>query len=270
MAPLEPRFPRIRAAFRRPVQAGRAAAWPLACLLVLSLVGCTGPSLGGPSGTASPGATASSPSESRPASARGTTLAAEDLRFLFTCSHVDASPDLSVYSLEEVWASTGYVRIESCDVEYRGPEPYMPRDRELDVIVTADPSASRGQPALDIYLEAARLCTRVPETGPGSFEAAGRELLEAAVKLCPEAPQGRLLAAWATGERFADGDHAVGADVAPGSYGAVEPDASCSWNVTGDDGRAVASGGAPESASVDLQDGAKISSDNCGIWGKMY
>ncbi|WP_433874329.1 hypothetical protein [Sinomonas atrocyanea] len=268
MPPATPAVPRHRAS-----RGHILAAAPLLAAIALVLGGCSsGSAPGGAASTTSSASPSSSSSASatRPSSARGTTLAAEDLRFLITCSHVDNAPDISRYSLEEVWASTNYVRIKECTVAYQGSRPYEPQGDETAVVDTALHGQATGDAALDAVLEAMRLCTRIPdETGPEGFAAASRDMLRAAATLCPDAPQGKIIHAWASGERFGDGAHTVGPEIAAGDYAAVNPAESCRWAVTSGAGAQVASGGAAEASTVTLDRGSSFSSDNCGIWRKM-
>jgi hypothetical protein len=265
--------PATRAVPLRRASRGLILAAPLLAATALVLGGCSTGSA--PDGSASTTASASpSPSSSssatRPSSARGTTLAAEDLRFLITCSHVDNAPDISRYSLEEVWASTNYVRIKECTIAYQGSRPYEPQGDETAVVDTALHRQATGDAALDAVLEAMRLCTRISdETGPEGFAAASRDMLRAAATLCPDAPQGKIIQAWASGERFGDGTHAVGPEIAAGDYAAVNPAEPCRWAVTSGTGAQVTSGGAAEASTVTLDRGSSFSSDNCGIWRKM-
>ncbi|WP_430296961.1 hypothetical protein [Sinomonas sp. B1-1] len=215
-------------------------------------------------------AQSSSSGAARPSSAPGTTLAAEDLRFLITCTHVDSSPDISRYSLEQVWASTDYVRIKQCTVDYQGSRPYEPQGNEAAVVAIAAPGQATGDAALDTILEATRLCTRIPdEAGPDGFAAESRDMLRAAATLCPDAPQGKIIEAWAAGERFGDGTHAVGPEVAAGSHGALKPSEACRWSVFSATGDQTAAGGSTDSGHVALAEGQKFTGDKCGIWWKM-
>ncbi|MFJ5954991.1 hypothetical protein ACIQC5_03425 [Paenarthrobacter sp. NPDC092416] len=177
--------------------------------------------------------------------------------------------------MAEVWAATNYTRMASCEVTYEGDEPFAPTGREAEAISTAAPQGPGADNGLDVVLDVLRLCTRVSdEVGPGGFADADRQTLKAAAGMCPDAPQGRIIAAWAAGTRVGDGRHEVGfAAMQPGGYQLVKPgpDASaCSWSLSAADGTPVASGGAAEAAqNIDLTEGQNFSSDKCGIWGKM-
>jgi hypothetical protein len=178
-------------------------------------------------------------------------------------------------SLAEVWAASNYTRIASCEVTYAGSGPFEPTAREAEAISTAAmPGGSSGN-GLDTLLDVLRLCTRISdEAGPGGFDEASRGTLLASSAYCPKGPQGKIIAAWARGERFGDGSHAVADGVAAGTFQLLKPGAyaeDCAWTVTGSDGSVVARGGLAEAAKqVVLEDGQNFTSDKCGIWGKMY
>ncbi|MGO4247067.1 hypothetical protein AB4Y87_07600 [Paenarthrobacter sp. RAF54_2] len=235
-----------------------------------------------PTGTATTGATGEPSHSPSTVPSNGTTGDGEPLgdgdepgRYAYRCTSLDASPEVQLSSLAEVWAATNYTRMDSCEVTYTGPQPFEPTPREAEAISTAAQQGSSDDGGLAVLLDVLRLCTRVSdESGPGGFEEAGHGPLLAAASLCPDAPQGKIIAAWAEGTRMADGSHLVGDTVQPGKYQLVKQGASaadCRWTVAGTGGAITAEGGLPEAgAGVDLAGGQNFTSDKCGIWGKMY
>ncbi|MFJ4207193.1 hypothetical protein ACIPY2_01835 [Paenarthrobacter sp. NPDC089675] len=197
-------------------------------------------------------------------------------RFAYKCSSLDASPEVQLSSLAEVWAAPNYTRMASCDVSYAGPQPFQPTERELEAITTATGQDAGAEKGLAALLEVQRLCTRVSnEAAADGFGGASKETLVAAAQFCPDSPQGKIIAAWADGSRVGDGEHAVGDRMQPGGYRLVKPAASpgeCSWTITASDGGSVVARGGSEAAgqTVDLTSGQNFTSDKCGIWGKMY
>ncbi|MEV7604685.1 hypothetical protein AB0N65_04515 [Paenarthrobacter sp. NPDC089322] len=202
-----------------------------------------------------------------------TAAADEPGRWAYRCSSLDASPEVQLSSLAEVWAATNYTRMDSCEVTFTGEEPYEPTPREAEAIGIADPQGTDS--GLDVIANVLRLCTRVSdETGPDGFQDAGREELQAAASYCPDAPQGKIIAAWADGTRVGDGSHVAGEAVEPGTYQLVKQGpsaAECTWSVAGSGGSEAARGGLSEAMNgTQIGTGQNFTSDKCGIWGKMY
>ncbi|WP_309073014.1 hypothetical protein [Paenarthrobacter sp.] len=184
----------------------------------------------------------------------------------------EAVPDVTYTSLAEVWASSGYVRLDSCTASYEGPDPFEPTEDEARIISIAEP----GVPAyegLDAYLTALSLCSRVSDEAASElFGGSSRQMLQAASELCPRAPQGRIIGFWSSGERAADGEYAVTNDgLVPGRFHLRKtPPAGCTWSVTASDGSTKANGGAAEGQSgILLEEKDVLASDKCGIWEKI-
>lgn len=244
-------------------------------LLAGCAVGCTAQAPNA-SPSASTTATASGPSSGETAvptaTAPPTGDATDDDRFLYRCSIVTGAPDISSYGLNLIWADGNYTRISSCTVTYVGPEPFVPTDAEAQAVATAGgPRDASGQ--LDTLTGLLRLCTRISdEAGPDGFAAQTPAQLQAARDLCPDAPQAKIMAAWAAGERFGDGTHTVGKDAAAGTYSpVVAPGEACRFSLGSANGAVLASGGPTEAlAGVALTSGTVFTSDKCGIWWKMF
>ena len=265
--------------------------FPIVVPLAVLLVACAGPSPQPTQGTSTPSTTSATATNSATAEpsrspstgpGKGDTGGGETLgdgdepdRYAYRCTSLDASPEVQLSSLAEVWAATNYTRMGSCDVTYTGPEPFQPTPREAEAISMAAPGGAGDDGGLAVMLDVLRLCTRVSdESGPGGFQDAGHGALLAAASLCPDAPQGKIIAAWADGTRVGDGTYMVGESVQPGKYQLVKQGpvpAECRWSVAAPGGAVAAGGGLPAAGeSVDLATGQNFTSDKCGIWGKMY
>ncbi|WP_164888653.1 MULTISPECIES: hypothetical protein [Paenarthrobacter] len=257
---------------------------PLTALSLLLLTGCVVPS---PQPSESPtpsgftqGETttppASSPSSVPPPDGDGSDDGpGEDTpgRYAYRCTSLDSSPEVQLSSLAEVWAATNYTRMDSCEVTYQGPQPFQPTEREAEAIQVASRDVA-AEDEVNVMLRVLGLCTRVSdEAGPDGFAGASRESLKAAADFCPDAPQGKIIAAWAEGTRVGDGSHRVGEGLQSGTYQVVKPGPSsgeCEWSVRTDAGALTASGGSTDAAQgVRVEDGQNFTSDKCGIWGKM-
>ncbi|SDW31910.1 hypothetical protein SAMN04487912_102305 [Arthrobacter sp. cf158] len=261
--------------------------FPVAVSMAMLLAACSAPSpqpSAGPttpaptsaSATTQPSASPSSVPESS-GTAEGQLSAGDDEpgRFAYRCTSLDASPEVQLSSLAEVWAASNYTRMDSCEVTFEGGGSFVPTPREAEAIEATAPQGAAADDGLAAMLDVLRLCTRVSdETGPGGFAEASHGTLLAAAAFCPEAPQGKIIAAWADGSRIGDGSHVVGESLKPGTVQLVKPGASaneCNWSVTGSDGSVIAGGGLADAGkNVDLETGQNFTSDKCGIWGKMY
>lgn len=261
--------------------------FPMAVPIVILLAACTAPSSQPTTGT-STSATSSASATAEPSHSPSSVPSSgtsgshgspgegdEPGRYAYTCTSLDASPEVQLSSLAEVWAANNYTRMASCEVTFEGQEPFEATPREAEAISAAGTQGTVADDGLAVMLDVLRLCTRVSdETGPGGFEEASQGTLLAAAAFCPDAPQGKIIAAWAEGTRVGDGSHKVGESLKPGRMQLVKPGVSaseCTWSVTASDGAVVASGGLPDaSTNVDLEAGQNFTSDKCGIWGKMY
>ncbi len=268
----------------------------MAVPMVLALAACTVPSSEPPAGTGSPatssasatatagpgqppssapGSSETAPGSSDPSDSAPTAGDDQPGRFSYLCTSLDASPEVQLSSLAEVWAATNYTRMDSCDVTFEEDGQFEPTPREAEAISTAAQQGVAADDGLATMLDILRLCTRISdETGPGGFAEASEGTLLAAAEFCPDAPQGKIIAAWAEGTRVGDGTHMAGGNQEPGGWQLIKPAVAtggCTWSITGQDGSIVASGGLTEAGNpVELKPGQKFTSDKCGIWGKMY
>lgn len=193
-------------------------------------------------------------------------------RYAYVCTSLRPVPDVKLSSLAEVWASPGYLRLRSCTALYEGPEPFVPTEGEAAIIAIAEPGTPPAE-GLEAFLSALELCTRVSdEAASDVFGGSSRQLLLAASKLCPKAPQGQILALWAEGARAGDGEHQVGeSGLSSGTFHLRKtPPQECTWTIETEDGRARASGGPAEGqAGITLDEGEVLNSKACGIWERI-
>ena len=224
------------------------------------------PSFGGPAST--------SPAVTIPPEGVGPGIgdADDSGRYAYVCTSLRPLPDVKLSSLAEVWASPGYLRLRSCTALYEGPEPFVPTEDEAGIIAIAAPGTPPAE-GLEVFLSALELCTMVSdEVASDVFGGSSRQLLLGASKLCPKAPQGKILALWAEGARAGDGEHHVGeSGLSSGTFHLRKtPPQECTWTIKSGDGRTRASGGSSEGqAGIALEVGEVLSSKACGIWERL-
>ena len=133
-----------------------------------------------PSQSAPPSETSAAPTSGQgQGSGQGAGDPDDSGRFSYTCTSLNAVPETTFSSLAEVWASSGYLRLDSCTANYDGPQPYEPTDDEAHVIAVAAPGTDPAQ-GLDSYLAALGLCTRVSDDSASDiFGGSSRQLLKA-------------------------------------------------------------------------------------------
>jgi hypothetical protein len=210
-----------------------------------------------------------------PADTSGGSSSEQDQRLAFFCTSLDNSPDVQLSSLEEVWAANNYLRMESCEVTYVGPQPFRPTAEEAAAMEIANSGGADASAGLDAYLTAVELCTRVSdEAGQGGFAERPKEIVRAAARICPDGPQGKIIQAWADGTRVGDGRHVVGDSMEPGKYRLekkrVSAEGECAWTVAGADGSVIDQKGSSwEQVEVTLENRVVLTSDKCGIWAKI-
>lgn len=119
------------------------------------------------------------------------------VRYQFDCSDVDGQKIGILSSLDEVWASTRYMRIATCDVAYVGGTPHILTPEEESAVQVA---LAAGAPADDksaLFLRILKASTR---TNPRELEARlpeiGVPVIRGALAFAPMAPQAILLERW--------------------------------------------------------------------------
>ena len=115
-------------------------------------------------------------------------------RFQSRCFFSDGQFLGEYSSLNETWASTNYMRIDHCITRYLGPLPFTLTEEEAAVAeIAASQLADPGSPE-QLFLDIYSACTRIgSEDGPYGFSSIPVPVLEAALSLCPEAPQANII-----------------------------------------------------------------------------
>ncbi|MEO6826812.1 MAG: hypothetical protein ABI255_04260 [Microbacteriaceae bacterium] len=176
-------------------------------LVGFGLVACSaagsGPSTGSPSGSAEPtGSAAPEPSASEGAGTQNAqpTQPEGDDRFSLSCSFPDGRSAGEFSSLKAAWASTNFVRFDYCVASYVGPQPFTLDATEASVAEVAAAQLP-DEPETELYLRALATCARVaPGDGPRGVASYPKPILEAALQLCPKAPQAGIIERYLNGE----------------------------------------------------------------------
>jgi hypothetical protein len=155
--------------------------WASLAFLVLALLGC-----------ASPGGPASTPNDS-PGPSPSTPVPSVDYesRFVIECVYPDGSAVGTFSRLEEAWASTNYVRIDHCDAHATSGDTELTAEEAAIAEVAAKDLP--GEPPLDLYLHTLAACVRIAPGAAAGIETYPTSLLQAALRLCPEAPHAGLI-----------------------------------------------------------------------------
>lgn len=116
--------------------------------------------------------------------------------YSFRCSFLQG-PALDYSRLEEVWASTQYLRITSCEVDYIRPGAHSLTLKESAIVQVAEDAGLVVEDRAAAYLTILATCTRIPPgTLAGRLAELGAPMITAALALAPEAPQARQLTEW--------------------------------------------------------------------------
>jgi hypothetical protein len=124
-----------------------------------------------------------------------TPTVAQDPRFRFGCVGSDGRVLGDFSRLEEVWASTDYLRTQYCTARFVGSQPFVLTPSEAQAARIAAGGVEDPSPA--IYLKVLEVCTRLgAEDGPHSIPGTPAPILKASLEVCPEAPQAGLVESW--------------------------------------------------------------------------
>lgn len=119
------------------------------------------------------------------------------VRYQFDCSEVEGSNMGALSSLEEVWASTRYMRIANCEVAYVGGGPHILTPEEESAVQVA---IAAGAPADDrsaLFLRILKACTRTnPRELDKRLSEIGVPAIKGALAFAPSAPQAVVLERW--------------------------------------------------------------------------
>ncbi|MGR0159520.1 hypothetical protein [Paenarthrobacter nitroguajacolicus] len=119
------------------------------------------------------------------------------IRYQFTCTAADGSLIGKFSSLEEVWASTRYMHITDCQVEYVGSGPHVLTPEETAAVNAAVAAGAAPGQASELCLRIVRACTRTDHrTLTASLAAYGVPVVKGALTLAPLAPQAALFTRW--------------------------------------------------------------------------
>jgi hypothetical protein len=119
------------------------------------------------------------------------------VRYQFDCSDVDGLRIGVLSSLEEVWASTRYMRIANCEVAYVGGAPHILSAEEESAVQVAIAAGASADDKSALFLRILKACTR---TNPRELETHLSEIgvpaIKGALAFAPLAPQSVLLERW--------------------------------------------------------------------------
>lgn len=159
----------------------RSLPWVLAAAGVL-LAGCTAapPAPPTPSRTAATGGTGPAPGGAGPA-------------YQLRCVFPDGSPAGTYSSLDAVWASVPFVKMDHCVASFASGTPTAPTAAEIgtDASAALHTAAAQlpGQDVAAVYLDVLAACARIPPGG-GAHGVASHPVpvLRATQQVCPHAP----------------------------------------------------------------------------------
>lgn len=162
-----------------------------AVMAVLALAGCT---------PAGPAVTPSTEPTRTPTTAPATpppTDGDASTEVLIECTYPDGTVGGTFTRLEEVWASTNYVRFEACTAVATSGDVEL-AESEAAVAETAADDLPDAEP-VELYLRTLAACARIVPDGAEGITGSPTSVLEAILQLCPEAPQSGLVAAELSG-----------------------------------------------------------------------
>lgn len=115
-------------------------------------------------------------------------------RFQSRCYNADGRVLGDFSSRDETYASSNYSLIDHCVTRYGGLTPFtLTVDEAAIAEIASSQLTDPGEPER-IYLDIFAACTRIgSEDGPYGFSSIPVPVLEAALSLCPEAPQANII-----------------------------------------------------------------------------
>lgn len=119
------------------------------------------------------------------------------VRYQFDCSEANGFRIGKLSSLEEVWASTRYVRIAQCEVTYVGGGAHIltPEEEAAVQVAMAAGALTIDKPAL--FLRILEACTRTnPRELHARLSGIGAPVVKGALAFAPSAPQAVVLERW--------------------------------------------------------------------------
>ncbi|MFJ5954992.1 hypothetical protein ACIQC5_03430 [Paenarthrobacter sp. NPDC092416] len=119
------------------------------------------------------------------------------IRYQFTCTAVDGTLIGKFSSLEEVWASTRYMHVSDCAVDYVGSGPHVLNAEETAAVNAAVAAGAPIGSGSALCLRIIKACTRTnPKTLAASLAEYGVPVVKGALTLAPLAPQAAVLTKW--------------------------------------------------------------------------
>lgn len=171
--------------------ARRAAGQPLwaPALILATILALGGCGTGGPTEeTSSPATPRASLTTAEP------TPAQTPDRFHIKCYSNTGDLPGTFTRLDQTWASTNYMQIEHCVAVAAAPGPLNLTAEETAITNTAARQLDNPGTEAELYLRIVAVCTRVgSEDGPYGFSSIPVPVLQAALSLCPEAPQANII-----------------------------------------------------------------------------
>ena len=247
-----------------------------AALVLIALSGCSSsaPTTSAPAPTsATPSYTWTEPvqvpDETAVAEATVDTTPTPDLvvnPYTFTCTDVD---ETEYQSLAEVWKSDS----SAYDCTASTTPGYTRTDTEAAVAaayIKADLYFGEGGEtgALEDLMG---MCAEKGAEAETLLQ--DKDAVPYALKLCPKAPQAKLMKLVADRDVFVDGTYEIGSEVKPGTYRTAKKMTDCYWERSTKGGDIIANnfvGNAPAGVTVRIRstDGG-FKSDNCGTWTRV-
>lgn len=119
------------------------------------------------------------------------------IRYQFDCSEADGLRIGMLSSLEEVWASTRYVRLARCEVRYVGGGPHALTPEEEAAVQVAIAAGASTSDKSALFLRILEVCTRTnPQELDLRLSRAGVAVVKGALAFAPSAPQAVVLERW--------------------------------------------------------------------------
>ncbi len=208
---------------------------------------------------------ADSPTDTFEAPEDSATKADAAADFTFDCYTAETEPVL-VTTLKEAWDQ----RAETCSVEMDPSHKATAIEKKAVKLYKQFVSDETTQGALETMLG---ICAE-SDASEENIATWNGKVLTGTLLLCPTAPQAKLMAARAGGDRFDDGDYSVGEDVKAGTYRTEKGVRDCFWERTTKGGDTLANDFvtfAPKGVTVRIRssDGG-FTSKECGTWTRVH
>lgn len=111
---------------------------------------------------------------------------------LIECFDAEGTEIATFTRLEEAWASTNYTRIDHCEARVDPSGRFELTDEERAIAAIAKDDLPEDD-ATELFLRTLAACVRVPMGGDEGIATYPSSILEAVLRLCPEAPHAGLI-----------------------------------------------------------------------------